>query len=141
MITRETWRKNWLGSLARLTSVELQRVSWLDRQNKSPQWTFIEFMCSYEDCLYQEELAHYLKVGFISKDELIAVEAWHDSLQEYVSPIGTDYDHGIVLQDPKWLALVEKGNAARERLVDFLSDEERIIIKNSLIYTGPSKWP
>ncbi len=141
MITRETWRKNWLESFAQLTSIELQRVSWLDSQNESPQWTFIEFMLSYEDCLYQEELAHYMKVGFISKDEFDAIEAWHDSLLEYESPIGTDRDHGIVLQDPKWLALVEKGSAARGRLTVLLNDDERIIIKNSLIYTGPSKWP
>ena len=41
------WRENWLISINELTDYNLQKTSWLNKETKSPHWSYVEFMCSY----------------------------------------------------------------------------------------------
>jgi len=41
---KELWRDRWLSCINELTSIELQRKSWLDKSNTNPHWTFVEFI-------------------------------------------------------------------------------------------------
>ncbi|MBK9764485.1 MAG: hypothetical protein IPO87_14285 [Flavobacteriales bacterium] len=138
---RETWRKNWLESIAELTSIDLQRTSWLDTKNQNPHWTFVEFMCGYfDDAINHDEYAKHIDSGMVSATEYAAIQSWHNALRDYKTPTGDD-DHKTILEDPKWHVIVELGNSARRQLTLILNDEERSILKNAMIYPGPSIWP
>lgn len=137
---RENWRKKWLASIAELTSIDLQRASWLDAGDQNPHWSFIESMCFYfDDCACDDYLLH-IKHGYLSPEEFEAIRAWHELLDHYNSPDGDD-NSAKVLEDPDWLAVVSTGNVARQRLETYLNASEMEIIRKALIYPGPSKWP
>lgn len=140
--TRETWRKNWLEFIAELTSIELQRSSWLHPENQNPHWTFVEFMCGYfDDAIHQDPYSKHIANGLVSVNEHAAIQLWHEALDAYKTPTGDEHDHQAILEDPKWIAIVEAGSAARQRLVLLVNEKERSIVQNAMLYPGPSKWP
>ncbi|HBG69810.1 MAG: hypothetical protein A2W93_00330 [Bacteroidetes bacterium GWF2_43_63] len=126
---KDTWRMRWLASINELTSIELQRRSWLDRANTNPHWSFVEFFCCYFDDLtlnynYDEQL----KSGLVSEQEFEIIKEWHEALDKYEAPDKNDTDHVAVLNDAKWLEIVQVGVIARTALSLVLNEKERLIL-------------
>src|SRR5690606_4008924 len=95
---KNAWRENWLSSINELTSIDLQRNSWLDKTHTNTHWSFVEFMCSYFDDLAIDNSYNYpLKKGWISNQEFEIVREWHELLDKYNSPKNNDYDHEAIL--------------------------------------------
>ena len=123
---KKVWRPNWLSRINELTSLELQKRSWLDNDAPSPHWSFVEFMCSYFDDLgvenaYKDPLVR----GLLSKQEFDIIKEWHDVLDKYNSPNDDDYNVANILSDPKWLEILELGIVAKNNLAKVLSESER----------------
>ncbi len=132
---------HWLGSIAELTSIDLQRTSWLDTENQNPHWSFSEFMCSYFDDFGCDDYGYRLAEGYLSAEEFETIRPWHELLDKYDSPNDEDWNDAKVLEDPKWLAIVSSGEVIRRRLEALLGPTELKFLNEALIYPGPSKWP
>lgn len=128
-MTRETWRERWLDSINELTSFDLQVKSWLDKENTNPQWSFVEFICSYFDDLGLDDNYQYaLKNGWITERELGIVKEWHEALNNYNSPDNNDYDDAAILNDQKWLAIINLGQSVTHKLKNVLTANEISIL-------------
>lgn len=133
---KQLWRNRWLSCINELTSLALQKKSWLDKSNTNPHWSFVEFMCSYFDDLgiennYNNELAD----GWISKKEFELIKLWHGLLDKYDSPTNDDNDVEAILADSEWQMIVEKGRKAKIELSRLLSKEEYNILNEEIDYT------
>jgi hypothetical protein len=133
---RELWRNRWLSCINELTSLELQRKSWLDLTNTNPHWSFGEFMCSYFDDLGIDNNYEYqLNKGWISKSEFELIESWHKLLDRYNAPMKDDYDVEAILKDKEWQLIVEQGQKAKTELSKILSEDESKILNEEIDYT------
>ena len=75
---KDNWRKRWLGSINELTSIELQRSSWLDNDNTNPHWSFVEFMCCYfDDLVIDDNYKFELENNWITRTEYQIISEWH----------------------------------------------------------------
>ena len=132
---RELWRERWLGCINELTSLDLQKKSWLDRTNTNPHWSFVEFMCSYFDDLATEDNYKYqLDKGWVAKNEYEIIESWHIALDKYNSPKNDDYDNEAILNDPKWVEILQIGLTARDELTKTLNETERQSLNEEINY-------
>ena len=133
---KELWRNNWLYSINELTSLELQRKSWLDKSNTNPHWTFVEFMCSYFDDLGIDNNYEYqLNEGWISQNEFEIVKPWHELLDKYNSQTNDDYDFKAILKDKNWQLIIEKGKETKSALSKISSKKENQILIEEIDYT------
>jgi hypothetical protein len=133
---KENWRKRWLSSINELTSIELQRKSWLDKENTNPHWSFVEFMCSYfDDLVIDDNYKYQIEKNWISKDEHLIISDWHSKLDKYEAPNKDDYNIVGILEDDNWLNIVEIGRAAKEKLVNQLTKDEKEILIETIDYT------
>lgn len=133
---KELWRNRWLSCINELTSLELQRESWLDKTNSNPHWSFVEFMCSYFDDLGIDNSYKYqLKEDWISKNEFEIIKMWHDLLDKYDPPTNDDYDVEAILEDKEWQLIVIEGQNAKSELSKSLSEEENQILIEEIDYT------
>jgi len=90
---RQAWRERWLDSINELTSIHLQKDTWLDATNRNPHWSFVEFMCSYfDDLLDDHDYKYYIDNEFVTKEEYEAIKLWHDELKRYEPPKGDHYE-------------------------------------------------
>ena len=128
-MTREMWRERWLDSINELTSLDLQIKSWLDKEDTNPHWSFVEFMCTYFDDLFLRDNYQYVfNNAWITGQEFGIIREWHEALDEYNSPDNDDYGNGAILNDQKWLAIVNMGQTVREKLkIVLMADEIRIL--------------
>lgn len=134
-LTREIWRQRWLSSINELTSLELQRKSWLDRHQTNPHWSFVEFMCSYfDDLLCDFPYSHYIEIGWVSIQEYEVLRDWHEALDNYLAPRNDDHDREVILADRVWLEIVEAGEKAKLKLAVFLSKVEQEILTEKINY-------
>jgi hypothetical protein len=133
---RELWRNRWLSCLNELTSLKLQRESWLDKTNSNPHWSFVEFMCSYFDDLGIDNNYEYqLKKEWISKKEFETIKQWHELLDKYNSPKNDDYNHKSIIDDIEWKLIIQKGQKAIKELNKSLNIKETQILTNEIDYT------
>ena len=128
-MTKEIWRQRWLDAINELTSLDLQKKSWLDRQNTRPHWTFVEFMCSYFDDLLFDGYNYYIDCGWVSRQEYEIIQDWHETLEKYKSPNNDDYDDDAVLNDTKWLHIIQTGADAKNKLSEILQPDEKTFLK------------
>ena len=129
MDSKKMWRQRWLDSISELTSLELQQNSWLDPQNRSPHWSFVEFMCCYfDDLLGDHDYQHYIDKEWVMKDEYAAIKEWHTWLKGYEPPKGDPYDHKVILDDKKWQEITAYGEQAKKKLTWLLPTEEKEIL-------------
>ena len=134
-MTKNKWREKWLDSINELTSLSLQKKSWLDRTHTNPHWTFIEFMCSYfDDLAINDNYLNLLKNRWITKIEFEIIKEWHEALSQYRSPKDDDYDNDAVINDLKWLEILQKGMQAKVKLSEILSDSEKHILNDEINY-------
>jgi hypothetical protein len=133
---KELWRNRWLSCINELTSLELQRKSWLDKSNTNPHWSFVEFMCSYfDDLVIDNNYKELLNEGWISKSEFEIIQSWHGLLDKYDSPNNEDYDLEAILADKKWQQIVKEGEKAKSELSRLLSKDENQILNEEIDYT------
>lgn len=132
---RNLWRERWLGCINELTSLDLQKKSWLDRTHKNPHWSFVEFMCSYfDDLAINENYKYQLDKNWVTKKEYEIIEDWQIALDKYNSPKKDDYDNEAILNDPKWLEILQIGVATRNNLAKILNDTERQFLTEEIDY-------
>lgn len=127
---KNLWRENWLGCINELTSIELQKKTWLDINQTNPHWSFVEFMCCYFDDLYiDENYKNPLEKGWLTQQEFEIIANWHSALDKYKPLNNDDYDHIGILNDPKWLEIVKVGLLAKRELMVVLNEKERNILE------------
>jgi hypothetical protein len=132
---KNLWRERWLGCINELTSLDLQKKSWLDRTHSNPHWSFVEFMCSYFDDLSIEKNYRYqLAKNWITKKEYEIIENWHIVLDKYNSPKNDDHNNEAILKDPKWLEILQIGVATKNDLIKILNDTERQFLTEEIDY-------
>lgn len=135
MTNKDIWRKRWLSCINKLTSLDLQRKSWLDKTNTNPHWTFVEFMCTYfDDLAIDNSYKYQLEKEWVLKQEFEIIKEWHEELDKFHSPQNDDYDHEAILNDPKWLEIVQMGVNARNKLAKTLSERERQFLTDEIDY-------
>ncbi|MBK9514623.1 MAG: hypothetical protein IPO05_13605 [Flavobacteriales bacterium] len=132
---RDSWREGWLGCINALTSIELQRKAWLDRTNTNPSWSFVEFMCSYfDDLSIDNNYKIQVERRWVTSNELEVIKNWHEALSRYQSPNNDDYDDESILNDPKWLSIVQLGVVAKRTLTDMLGERETNVLNEEIDY-------
>ena len=123
---KETWRRNWLLMIKDLINIEYQKRTWLDINNTNPYNSFIEFMCSYFDDLdLSDGYEKHIKSDFITKTEYKVIAEWHKWLSEYESPNNDDYDNKAVLNDKKWIEIIDLGKKSMKSLKPNLNKIEK----------------
>ena len=133
---KQLWRNRWLSCINELTSLDLQRKSWLDKSNTNPHWTFVEFMCSYFDDLgFENKYDNEIADGWISEREFESIRIWLELLDKYDSPTNDDYDVEAILADKEWQMIVEIGEKSKIELSKLLSKEENDILNEKIDYT------
>lgn len=122
-ISRELFRQRWLDDINQLTSYELQKKSWLDKTKKNPHWSYAEFICSYFDdnCIYLG-YDFFIELNYISQAEYNIIKDWHNELDKYKEPKD---DEQSILNDQKWIDIVEKGRVSKENLKKIISNHEK----------------
>ena len=137
MITNDKnkWRESWLGCINELTSLNLQEKSWLDRSHSNPHRSFAEFMCSYFDDLAIDDNYRYpLENGWVTRKEFEIIKDWHKALDEYHSPKNDDYDNEAILNDPRWIEILQTGVNARNKLAETLDGVEKQLLTLEINY-------
>lgn len=132
---RRSWRLRWLDSINELTDIDLQRATWLeDMENLNPHWTYGEFMCCYFDDSFAENNDEGpLKWGFLSEEEFTAIQRWHELLDAYEEPVEY-YDPKGILEDEKWLQVVQLGLECKRELSKHLSEKEKEVLNQKVDY-------
>ena len=123
-ITREHFRLRWLDSINELTSYNLQQISWLDKNQDNPHWCYDEFYCTYfnDNCI-DLGYKYFIDNGFVEKVEYETIKEWHIDLENYSEPkIGGDI---AILNDQKWIDIVEKGSVSKEKLKEIIPSHEK----------------
>ena len=132
---KELWRNRWLSCINELTSLKLQKDSWLDKTNLNSHWSFVEFICSYFDDLGVDNNYDYqLKNDWISKNEFEKIKDWHELLDKYESPNNDDSNHKSILKDENWLAIVEEGLKTISELKKSLNKKEIEVLTEEVDY-------
>lgn len=132
---KNLWRERWLGCINELTSLDLQKKSWLDKTHTNPLWSFVEFMCSYFDDLGID--GHYkyqIDKDWLTNQEFEIIKDWHYALYKYVSPKNDDYDYSAILNDPKWLNILQIGLTMKSKLASILDETEKNILTKEINY-------
>ncbi len=134
----QLWRKNWLQSINELTSLDIQKKSWLDKHNTNPHWSFVEFMsCYFDELLFEEDYKEALEKGLVSKNEFEIVNPWHQELCNYNSPNNDDYNNLAILNDPNWLQIISLGLSMKNHLASFLNKKEKAYLLAKMDYPLP----
>ncbi|TXF79220.1 hypothetical protein [Chryseobacterium sp.] len=132
---KNLWRASWLGCINQLTSLELQKKSWNDRTHSNPHWSFVEFICCYfDDLVIHENYKYQLDNDWVTQKEYDLIEDWHTALAKYNPPKNDHFDNEAILNDPKWLEIIEIGVAAQNNLASILNDTERKLLTEETDY-------
>lgn len=133
---KDSWREKWLGCINKLTSLDLQKKSWLDRTHTNPHWSFAEFMCNYfDDLAIDDNYKDTLDKGWVTSQEFEIIKDWHEALDKYDSPKNDDYDNEAILKDPKWLDILKIGVSSKNKLAEIVSKSEKQILTEELDYS------
>ena len=132
---KKLWRERWLGCINELTSLDLQKKSWLDMTQTNPHWSFVEFMCSYFDDLGIDDNYEYsIEKGWLTNNEFEIIKDWHEALDNYDSPKNDNHNPVSILNDPKWLAILQIGLIMKNKLSVTLNETEKKILTEEINY-------
>jgi hypothetical protein len=107
-------RTSWFSSVAEIADLDLQRRTWLDKANRNPHWSYVEFVCSFPQ---EDQLEHAHREGWLSKRELGILSDLRRILLSHAAPCGDDYDHARILDDPNWHAVAAAAEHAKQQLL------------------------
>ena len=114
---RVMWRVRWKSSIEELTSLQHQRKTWLNAEEPSVHYSYVEFMCCYLDDMFCGlSYSQLVEDGYVSEQEEANVMEWHTALAGYNSPGNDDYDDAAILDDPEWIRIAALGVVAWEKL-------------------------
>jgi hypothetical protein len=120
-------RTSWFGSVAAIADLDLQHRTWLDKANRNPHWSYVEFVGSFPD---DDQLEHAHREGWLSKRELGILSDLRRILVSHATPGGDDYDPVAILDDPSWHAVVAAAEQAKQQLLAIVRDRvEREILQ------------
>ncbi len=86
-------------------------------------------MCVYfDDLLSDHDYYYYIDKGWLTQKEYESISEWHHILAKYNSPNNMDDDNMAVLNDNKWIDIVNIGETARNNLLQLLNKTERNIL-------------
>ena len=132
---KNLWRERWLSCINELTSLDLQKKSWLDKTNTNPHWSFVEFMnCYFDDLAIDDNYKYQLDKGWVTKKEYEIIKSWHIALDKYNSPKNDNYDNEAILNDPKWMEILQIGLAIKNELTKTLNETERQFLNEEIDY-------
>ena len=130
---KNNWRPRWLSSINELTSLDLQKKSWLDTKVRNPHWSFIEFMCKYfDDLALDDNYKDPLQRGLLTSQEFEIIKEWHEELNNYNSPDNDDSNDDAILKDPAWVKILQIGLIAKSELAKTLSGFEKEILTEEI---------
>jgi hypothetical protein len=112
--TASQLRTSWFGSVAEIADLDLQRRTWLDKANRNPHWSYVEFVCSFPD---DDQLEHAHREGWLSERELGILSELRQILVSHAAPRGDDYDLATILDDPTWHAVAAAAEHAKQQLL------------------------
>ena len=113
---RRGWRREWFEAISNISDLELQKKMWLDKNNKNPVWSYVEFAETYFDRLNNTDYNELVSVGYLTRDESRSVQQFHDAIEAYEPPGRDNWDLKRILKDPAWLHVVECAQNAIDRL-------------------------
>ena len=111
--TARRLRANWFQALNEIAAIGLQRRNWLDRHQRNPHWSFVEFVESYPTV---DQLSDAAARGWLSRQEADVLLRLGQTLLAYEPPSGNDYDHEAILDDPAWVSVTRAAKAALDHL-------------------------
>ncbi len=114
-------RCHWFSGVQELADLDLQKITWLDRQNSNPHWSYVEFCCSYP---MEDQLAEAHAHRWLTDEEVHLLRTLNEAISAHSSPTGNDYDHEAILQDPAWLEVVELAKRTQQRLLAIVENED-----------------
>ena len=92
-------------------------------------------MCSYFDDLGIDNHYEYqLKQDWITKNEYMIIQHWHELLDKYNAPTNDDYDVEAIIADQIWEMIATEGQKAKVELSKSISDEEIKILFEEIEY-------
>jgi hypothetical protein len=132
---KNLWREQWLSCINELTSLDLQKKSWLDKTHTNPHWSFVEFMSSYfDDLAIDDNYKSQLEKEWVTKEEFEIIENWHIALENYKSPKNDHYDNEAILNDNNWTEILQIGMETKNELGKTLNDTERHFLTEEIDY-------
>jgi len=125
-LTNENWRRSWLFAIKDLSNLEYQKANWLNPLNTNPFYSFTEFMGLYfEDLDLTNGYEKHIKNSRLSLEEFEIISDWHQYLSEYKSPNHDDNNSKAILEDDRWLNIIEKGLKTIEYLKPIVNRYDR----------------
>jgi hypothetical protein len=120
---RRVLRQNWLNCLREFADRDIQLQMWLDRKNRNPHWSFVEFMCCYfHDTLAGGGYGLAIAEGLVTDREAAAVASLHHRLESYQPPGGNQHDHEGILNDKAWNEIIDEAKRSVRNLAALLDD-------------------
>ncbi len=116
----EQLRSWWFCLVSEISDIDLQRRTWLDRTNRNPHWSYIEFVCSYPD---HDQILHARRQGWLTAGEFEILNELRLILAAYSPPGADDYDNAAVLGDSGWRSVVEAADRAKQQLLSITTDK------------------
>jgi len=105
---------SWFGSAAEIADLDLLHRMWLDKANRNPHRSYVEFVCSFPET---DQLEHAHREGWLSERELEILSDLRRTLVSHEPPGGDDYDHATILNDPTCHAVVAAAEHAKQQLL------------------------
>jgi hypothetical protein len=150
---RQNWRRNWLSSIQEFADFDTQKRRWLDIDEPSPHFSFVEYMSSYFDDLgfsedpgyksiqdfidagndgelYSYTYTQALNTGLVNELEVAAVAQFHKMADAYETPDddGGHSNEELVLSDPKWFEVVVAAKQTQSNLIKIINDPQELNI-------------
>ena len=122
-------RSWWFCLVYEISDIGLQRRTWLDRTNRNPHWSYVEFVASYPD---HDQILHARQQGWLTAREFEILYEFRRILIAYAPPGDNHYDNAAVLDYPAWRSVVEAAERAKQQLLSTTPDQrEREVLLGS----------
>ncbi len=113
-------RSWWFCLVSEISDIDLQRRTWLDRTNRNPHWSYVEFVSSFPD---HAQILHARQQGRLTAGEFEILDELCRVVDAYSPPGNDDYDNAAVLDDPAWHSVAKAADRAKQRLLSIATDQ------------------
>lgn len=124
---RRCFRYEWLASIQQFCEAVVQPVS-AQRAARVPgcEERLLDYFHNGFMGGVDLDYAVALEKGFVTEQEVVTVQEFHELVDRYEAPNGDWFDDQTILADPAWSMIVAKARRAREDLMAILSDPDEI---------------